>query len=74
MTGPPCAKPIEIEPLVAYWLRELPAGPTTSRAPLRLCVLHAATRSARRPGVWHTRRRYAGARCEAVITQPSLNR
>ena len=26
MTGPPCAKPIAIEPLVAYWLGELPAA------------------------------------------------
>ncbi len=26
MTGPRCAEPIEVEPLVAYWLGELPAA------------------------------------------------
>ena len=73
MTGPPCAKPIEIEPLVAYWLGELPAA---ADAPIEEhlfgcahCTRRLEELAALAFGIRAVVRRGA---VQAVITQPFL--
>jgi anti-sigma factor RsiW len=73
MTGPPCAKPIEIVPLVAYWLGELPAA---ADAPIEEhlfgcahCTRRLEELAALAFGICAVVRRGA---VQAVITQPFL--
>jgi len=73
MTGPRCAKPIELEPLVAYWLGELPAA---AEAPIEEHLFHCAHCTRRLEelaalgfGIRAVVRRGA---VQAVITQPFL--
>jgi hypothetical protein len=73
MTGPPCAKPIEIAPLVAYWLGELPAA---ADAPIEEhlfgcahCTRRLEELAALAFGICAVVRRGA---VQAVITQPFL--
>jgi anti-sigma factor RsiW len=73
MTGPPCAKPIEIGPLVAYWLGELPA---VADAPIEEhlfgcahCTRRLEELAALAFGIRAVVRRGA---LQAVITQPFL--
>ena len=73
MTGAPCAKPIEIEPLVAYWLGELPAA---ADAPIEdhlfgcaHCTRRLEELAALAFGIRAVVRRGA---VQAVITQPFL--
>jgi anti-sigma factor RsiW len=73
MTGPPCAKPIEIVPLVAYWLGELPAA---ADAPIEEhlfgcahCTRRLEELAALAFGIRAVVRRGA---VQAVITQPFL--
>lgn len=73
MTGPRCATPIELEPLVGYWLGELPAPaeapieehlfgcPTCTRRLEALAALAFGIRAVVRSGA-----------VQAIITQPFL--
>jgi hypothetical protein len=73
MTGPDCARPIEFESLVAYWLGELPAQ---AEAPIEehlfgcgQCTRRLEELAALAPGIRALVRRGA---VQAVITQPLL--
>jgi hypothetical protein len=73
MTGPACAKPVEIEPLVAYWLGELPAADDAPIEEHLFGCAHCTRRleelAALAFGIRAVVRRGA---VQAVITQPFL--
>ncbi len=73
MTSPRCAKPIEIEPLVAYWLGELPAAADAPVEEHLFGCAHCTRRleelAALAVGICAVVRRGA---VQAVITQPFL--
>lgn len=73
MTGPRCAKPIEIEPLVAYWLRELPAASDAAIEEHLFGCAHCTRRLEEIAALaFGIRAVVRGGAMQAVITQPFL--